>query len=292
MENELIIGCHVSLKAPDYFLGSIKEALSYGANACMIYTGPPQNSKRKPTETFKIEQARKLMEENGMDIHNVIVHAPYIINMANTINPETAEFGRDFLAEELKRVCDLGADLLVLHPGAHLKAGAETGIACLAKRLNEVLEHDDSPVTICLETMAGKGTEIGRSFEEIAQIISLVDKDWRLGVCLDTCHIHDAGYDLSDFDAILEQFDAIIGLDRLKVLHINDSKNVQGARKDRHENIGKGEIGLEKLAYVVHHPRLKSLAKILETPYIDTGEKKVPPYKEEIEELRRTNPFA
>lgn len=284
----LILGSHVGLKAPDYFLGSIREALSYGANACMIYTGAPQNSKRKPVETFKLEQARDLMKQNGMRMDNVIVHAPYIINLANTINPETASFGVDFLRQELERVEAIGSRYLVLHPGAHLKAGAETGIARIAEGLNEVLADDDKDVIICLETMAGKGTEIGRSFEEIQAIIDLVHKPERIGVCLDTCHIHDAGYDLTHFDDILEQFDDVIGLSRLKVLHINDSKNPCGARKDRHENIGKGSIGLQRLAYVVHHPKLDGIVKILETPYIE----KDAPYKDEIILLKNTHPFV
>lgn len=279
----LKIGSHVGLKAPDYFLGSIREALSYDANACMVYTGAPQNSKRKPISLFKVEEARKLMAENGMDPDSVIVHAPYIINLGNTVKPETAEFGAEFLQEELKRVAELGSSILVLHPGAHLKAGIEAGTQSIVKGLNTVLSNDDSDVIIALETMAGKGTEIGSSFEELKAIIDACISPERLGICLDTCHIHDAGYDLADFDQILEEFDEILGLERLKVLHINDSKNEQGARKDRHENIGAGKIGFEKLAYVVHHPRLENIVKILETPYIEEEA----PYKEEIDRLRK-----
>lgn len=278
----LKIGSHVGLKAPDYFLGSIREALSYEANACMVYTGAPQNSKRKPISLFKVEEARKLMAENGMEPDSVIVHAPYIINLGNTVKPETAEFGVEFLQEELKRVAELGSSILVLHPGAHLKAGIEAGTASIVNGLNTVLSNDDSDVIIALETMAGKGTEIGSSFEELRAIIDACSCPERLGICLDTCHIHDAGYDLGNFDQILEEFDEILGLNRLKVLHINDSKNIQGARKDRHENIGAGEIGFEKLAYVVHHPQLENIVKILETPYIEEKA----PYKEEIEQLR------
>ncbi len=284
--SELRIGSHVGLKAPDYFLGSIREAISYHANACMIYTGAPQNSKRKPVSAFKLEQARMLMKENGIDADSVIVHAPYIINLANTVKTETADFGAEFLAEELKRVREIGSSVLVLHPGAHLKAGLEAGIESIVRKLDQVLAGDDSQITIALETMAGKGTEIGSRFEEIREIMDLCQYPERLGVCLDTCHIHDAGYNVHDFDDVLDEFDRIIGLDRLKVLHINDSKNAQGARKDRHENIGKGEIGFDTLAYVVHHPRLEKIVKILETPYIDEK----PPYKEEIEALRKTEP--
>ncbi|MEY8381277.1 deoxyribonuclease IV [Ileibacterium valens] len=282
----LKIGSHVGLKAPDYFLGSIKEAISYDANACMVYTGAPQNSKRKPVSQFKVEEARKLMEENQIEPSSVIIHAPYIINLGNTVKPETAEFGVEFLQEELRRVKAIGSNLLVLHPGAHLKAGVEMGIESIVKGLDEVFSQDDSDIVIALETMAGKGTEVGSTFQEIRTIIDRCSFPERLGVCLDTCHIHDAGYDVANFDAILDEFDQVIGLSRLKVLHINDSKNIRGARKDRHENIGKGEIGLDALAYVVHHPRLESIVKILETPYIDDKA----PYKEEIDLLRYAIP--
>lgn len=282
MDKPLYLGCHVGLKAPDYFLGSAREALSYGANACMIYTGAPQNSRRKPVDALKIAQGKSLLEENGWSMDQVIVHAPYIINLANTVNEETSSFGRDFLREELQRVRQIGAHILVLHPGSHLKAGSEKGIASIVQRLNEVLAEDDSDITIALESMAGKGSEIGRSFEEIAAIIEGVEHSERLGVCLDTCHLNDAGYDVSDFDAVLKEFDRTIGLERLAVIHVNDSKNERGARKDRHENIGRGTIGLDALGAIVHHPALDGIVKILETPYIDEKA----PYKEEIELLR------
>lgn len=282
----LFLGCHVGLKAPDYFLGSVREAIGYEANACMVYTGAPQNSKRKPVSQFKIQEARALLEEHGWLPSSVIVHAPYIINLANTVKPETAAFGAEFLKEELQRVEALGSSILVLHPGAHLKAGTEAGTRSIIEKLDAVLDQDSTSVTIALETMAGKGTEIGRTFEEIEAILEGVSHSERLGVCLDTCHIHDAGYDLDHFDDILDEFDRIIGLERLKVLHINDSKNERGAAKDRHENIGAGKIGFDNLAYVVHHPRLDGIVKILETPYIDDE----PPYKEEIARLRSASP--
>lgn len=284
--DDLFIGCHVGMKAPEYFLGSAKEALSYDANACMIYTGAPQNSKRKPMEELRLKEGRKLLEENGWSMEQVIVHAPYIINLANTVKPETADFGQEFLAEELRRVAALGAGTLVLHPGSHLKAGSEEGIASIVTRLNAILAKDCSSVTIALEGMAGKGSEIGRSFEELASIIEQCDYPERLGVCLDTCHLNDAGFDVLDFDSLLDEFDSKIGLEKLSVLHINDSKNERGAHKDRHENIGKGTIGFDALARIVHHPRLKGIVKILETPYIDDQ----PPYAEEIAMLRAWNP--
>ena len=279
------LGSHVSMKAPDYLLGAVKESIGYGSNAFMIYTGPPQNSKRVDVSRFRLEEAGVLMKEAGIPANRVIVHAPYIINLANSLKPETADFGAEFLQEELKRVAQIGASTLVLHPGSHIKAGADTGIRWIVERLNRVLEADHSNVVIALETMAGKGTEIGRSFEELKAIRDAVIYPERIGVCLDTCHIHDAGYDLTDFDAVLDEFDRILGLDVLKVIHINDSKNVRGARKDRHENLGKGEIGFEVLYGIVHHPRLADVTKILETPWIDDK----PPYKEEIA-LLRTEP--
>ncbi|OLU46406.1 deoxyribonuclease IV [Dubosiella newyorkensis] len=278
----IFLGSHVSMKAPNYLLGSIQEALSYDANACMIYTGPPQNSKRVPIEKFKVEEAKRLMEEHDFSMDRVIIHAPYIINLANSMRPETAEFGVEFLQEELRRVDAIGASVLVLHPGAHVKAGVEVGVEWIVNGLNQVLDQDDSNVVIALETMAGKGSEIGSNFEELAKIREQIHKKERIKICLDTCHIHDAGYDLTAFDEVLDEFDSILGLENLAVLHINDSKNERGARKDRHENIGNGFIGFETLAKIVHHPKLESITKILETPYIENK----PPYKEEIEQLR------
>lgn len=278
----MILGCHVSMKAPDYLEGSIREALSYGANACMIYTGPPSNSKRVDVEKLKIEQAKALMKENDFQMDRVIVHAPYIINIANTIKEDTFEFGVTFLKEELKRVSTIGASILVLHPGSHVNAGKEKGLDSIIKGLNSVLDSDDSNVVIALETMAGKGSECGSSFEELQYILSQIHKRDRVGICLDTCHIHDAGYDVSNIDSILNELDNQIGLESLKVLHINDSKNKIGAHKDRHENIGKGYIGFDALHTIVHHPRLSSIVKILETPYIEGKA----PYKEEILKLK------
>ncbi|MCF0260176.1 MAG: deoxyribonuclease IV [Erysipelotrichaceae bacterium] len=281
----LYLGSHVGMKAPRFFLGSIEEALSYKANACMIYTGAPQNSKRRPVCELKVQEGRKLLEENGWTMDQVIVHAPYIINLANTVKEETAEFGVQFLREELMRVSEIGANILVLHPGAHMKAGSEAGVDSVIRRLNEVLKDDDSNIVIALETMAGKGSEIGRTFEELAAIRQGITKKERIGFCLDTCHIHDAGYNLEEFDSVLERFDEILGLENLKVLHINDSKNERGAAKDRHANLSDGCIGFDTLASIVHHPKLDNIVKILETPWIDDKA----PYLEEIAALRNWN---
>ncbi len=266
-------------------LGASEEAVSYGGNTFMIYTGAPQNTRRKAIEELNIENGIAHMKENGID--EIVVHAPYIINIGNTTKPQTFRLGVDFLTSEIQRTDAIGAKQIVLHPGAHVGAGAEAGIKKIIEGLNEVLEKEQN-AQIALETMAGKGSECGRSFEELAAIIDGVTHNEKLSVCFDTCHTHDAGYDLvNDFDGVLDEFDKIIGLDRLKVLHINDSKNERGAGKDRHENIGFGKIGFKTLNYIIHHPQLKDVPKILETPYVGEDKKnKKPPYKHEIEMLR------
>lgn len=266
-------------------LGASEEAASYGANTFMIYTGAPQNTRRKSIAELNIMNGLFHMKEHGMS--NIVVHAPYIVNLGNTTKPETFELGVTFLQEEIKRTAALEATQIVLHPGAHVGAGVDAGIARIVEGLNEVLT-DEQPVQIALETMAGKGSEIGRTFDELARIIDGVTHNERLSVCFDTCHVHDAGYNIvEDFDGVLNEFDKIVGLDRLKVLHINDSKNVRGAAKDRHENIGFGEIGFDALKYIVHHPQLMHVPKILETPYVGADAKnKKAPYKVEIAMLR------
>jgi deoxyribonuclease-4 len=266
-------------------LAASEEAASYGANTFMIYTGAPQNTRRKKIEDLNIAAGLAHMKEHG--ISDIVVHAPYIINIGNTTNPATFELGVQFLRSEIDRSHALGAKQIVLHPGAHVGAGADIGIKKIIEGLNEVLVREEN-VQIALETMAGKGSECGRSFDELAQIIDGVTHNEHLSVCFDTCHTHDAGYDLiNDFDGVLKEFDSIIGLDRLKVLHINDSKNPAGARKDRHENIGFGHIGFEALNRIVHHPELSNVPKILETPYVGEDKKdKKPPYRFEIEMLR------
>ncbi|MER2192037.1 MAG: deoxyribonuclease IV [Solibacillus sp.] len=281
----MLIGSHVSMSGKNMLLGASEEAASYGANTFMIYTGAPQNTRRKPIEELNIGKGLFHMEEHGMS--NIVVHAPYIINLGNTTKPETFELGVNFLQEEIKRTAALQATQIVLHPGAHVGAGVDAGIAKIIEGLNEVLTQD-YPVQIALETMAGKGTEIGRSFDELARIIDGVTHNERLSVCFDTCHTHDAGYNIvEDFDGVLNEFDKIVGIDRLKVLHINDSKNVRGAGKDRHENIGFGEIGFDALKSIVHHPQLMHVPKILETPFVGPDAKnKQAPYAYEIAMLR------
>lgn len=282
----MLLGSHVSMSGKNMLVSASEEAASYGANTFMIYTGAPQNTRRKPIEDLNIEAGQAHMLANGMS--NIVVHAPYIINIGNSLKPETFSLGVDFLQKEIERTAALGAKQIVLHPGAHVGAGADVGIAKIIEGLNEVLSQD-FPVQIALETMAGKGTECGRSFEELAEIINGVTHNERMSVCFDTCHTHDAGYDIvNDFDGVLNQFDQLIGLDRLKVLHINDSKNIRGAGKDRHENIGFGEIGFDALNYIVHHPQLTSVPKILETPFVGSDAKnKKPPYLYEIEMFKQ-----
>lgn len=280
---DLIIGSHVSFKKNDQIIGSIKEALSYGSNTFMFYTGAPQNTKREAIDSNLVIEGKKLMEENNIDINNVIVHAPYIINLANLTNEE---FSVNFLKEEIKRVESLGVTKLVLHPGSHVGVGIDKGIENIIDGLNKVLE-DDTNVLICLETMAGKGSECASNFMEIKQIIDGVKKNQNLRVCLDTCHINDAGYNLNDFDKVLKEFDSVIGLDRLACIHVNDSKNELGAHKDRHENIGYGTIGFDNLLNIIYHPSLDGIPKILETPYVKASKDSYPPYKFEIEMIRK-----
>ncbi|MDT2045441.1 deoxyribonuclease IV [Priestia aryabhattai] len=281
----LKIGSHVSMSGKKMLLGASEEAVSYGANTFMIYTGAPQNTRRKKIEELNIEAGLQHMKENGID--NIVVHAPYIINIGNTTNPATFELGVEFLTSEIQRTHALGARQIVLHPGAHVGAGTETGIKQIISGLNEVLRPEQE-VQIALETMAGKGSECGRSFEEIAMIIDGVTHNEKLSVCFDTCHVHDAGYDIvNDFDGVLNEFDKMVGIDRIKVLHVNDSKNSCGAKKDRHENIGFGHIGFDALNYIVHHPAFADVPKILETPYVGVDKKtKKAPYKLEIDMLK------
>ncbi len=284
---DIKLGSHVGMSGKDMFLNSVREAVSYGANTFMVYTGAPQNTRRKEISELNIPAAWELMRENG--IEEFVVHAPYIINLANTVKPDIYELAVTFLRTELERTIAMGSHILVLHPGSHVNAGVEAGTAQIIKGLNEVLTPDLDCV-IALETMAGKGSEIGRSFEELAAIYAGVHCSDKLRVCFDTCHTNDAGYDIAgDFDGVIDQFDRVIGKDQIAVFHINDSKNPRGAAKDRHENLGRGEIGFESLKYIVWHPDFLDIPKILETPWYknpDNPKDVWAPYKEEIALLR------
>ena len=287
MKKELLIGSHVSMSAPDYLVGSLNEALSYKANAFMIYTGAPQNSKRVELSKLKIDEFKVKLKENNIAIENVIVHAPYILNLAS-VNPYKHKIAIDVLKNEIIRTNAIGCKYLVLHPGNAVDCDIDTGINNIANSINEILDSlSDNSVVICLETMSGKGTEVGRNFDQLAKIISLINKKENIGVCLDTCHINDAGYDLTHFDSILDEFDQKIGLDYLHVIHLNDSNNQMNSHKDRHANIGNGTIGFDLLCAIAHNKRIESIPKILETPWYDNHAL----YAMEIQALRTKKPI-
>ncbi|KIR09340.1 endonuclease IV [Levilactobacillus brevis] len=267
-----LIGSHVSMKGKEMLLGSAQEAAQYGENVFMIYTGAPQNTRRKSIEDLNIPAAKTFMADHEQ--REIVVHAPYVVNLGNTAKPANFQFAISFLTAEVQRAAALGAKQIVLHPGAHVGAGAPAAIAQIAQGLDTILTATDSPVQIALETMAGKGTEVGRSFEELAAIIDATPHNDQLSVCFDTCHTSDAGYAIAtDFDGVLNEFDHVIGLDRLKVVHLNDSKNPQGSHKDRHTNIGLGTLGFDVLNAVAHHPQLTTVPKIMETPVIGPDRK-------------------
>jgi len=278
---EILLGSHVGMSGKEMFLGSVKEAESYGANALMVYTGAPQNTRRKEIGELRLDEGLAYAEKAG--IREVVIHAPYIINLGNMEKPEMFDFGVDFLAKEVKRTAAFHSKVLVLHPGSSLSASVEEAVEQIAKGLNLVLDADDSEVNIALETMAGKGSEVGRTFEELQR------KD-RLRVCFDTCHVNDAGYDLvNDYEGVLAKFDRVLGLDQIAAIHVNDSLNPLGSHKDRHANIGQGTIGYETLHRIVHDERFAEVPKILETPWLCAeGETKktIPPYKQEIAWLK------
>ena len=285
--SKIKLGCHVGMAGKEMFLASAKEAASYGANVFMLYTGAPQNTRRKDISELNIEAGWEYARQHG--IEEIVVHAPYIINLANTVKPETYELAVEFLEKEIIRTAAMRSRIMVLHPGSHVNAGVEAGIAQVIKGLNTVLNQNDDDVYIALETMAGKGSEVGRTFEELKAIYDGVDKKDRLRVCFDTCHVNDAGYDIvNHYDEVFEEFDKVIGLDQIAVFHINDSMNPLGAHKDRHANIDKGSIGYETLHRLVHDERFIDVPKTLETPWLaeeGSDKKTKPPYKEEIEWL-------
>ena len=276
----LLIGSHVGFKKDTQILGSLEEALSYGSTTFMFYTGAPQNTKRCEISDELTLLALNKMKDTDIDYSKVIVHAPYIINLANNKDPDKFMFSVRFLQEEVERCSKLGIKNMVLHPGSHVGLGIDEGISNIITGLNMILDNSD--VTILLETMAGKGTEIGSNFNEIKKIINGVHNKERIGVCMDTCHMNDAGYDLTDFDKLLNYFDEGVGLEFLHCIHINDSKNEKSSHKDRHENIGFGTIGFDTLISIIYNERLSDIPKILETPYV--GE--YPPYKYEIEMIK------
>ena len=269
----MILGSHVKFNKEQLY-GSVKEAISYGANTFMFYTGAPQNTIRSILNEELTHQAWDLMKENNIDINNVICHAPYIINLANKINLDSWDFSINFLRNEIDRCEAMGIKYIVVHPGNHLTNSLEVALKNITEALNLVINREDNCM-ILIETMAGKGTECGKTIDELKVILDGIIYQDKIGVCVDTCHINDAGYKIEDY---LEEFKNKIGLDKIKCLHINDSKNVCGAHKDRHENIGFGTIGFTNLVNLINNEELKNVPKILETPYIEN----YPPYKFEI----------
>ncbi len=281
---ELLIGSHVSFKKDTQLLGSAQEAVLYGANTFMFYTGAPQNTARSKIDDHLTAEAYTFMNTHGINPQDVVVHAPYIINLANNANPSNRRFAIEFLGQEIDRCEQLGIPRLILHPGSAVKLTKEEGIQNIIDGLNTVISPEQA-VIVCLETMAGKGTEIG-NLDDLATILKAVKYPEHVMVCLDTCHLHDAGYDLTAFDDFLAEFDQKIGLDKIACVHINDSKNERGSHKDRHENFGLGYLGFDTLINIVTHPVLKGLPKILETPYVSKDEQSkervYPPYRHEI----------
>lgn len=283
--SKLLLGSHVSYKAPGYLVDSVKESLSYGSNTMMVYTGPPQNTLRKEIEKSNVEEAHKLMKENGMFPEKVIVHAPYIINLASP-KEDTYELAVSFLTKELKRVEQFGFKYLVLHPGSRLDLDLEVGIKKIIDGINKAFMSVKNDVIICLETMAGKGSEVGSRFEEIKAIIDGVDDKSRIGVCLDTCHVWESGIDITDPSKTLKLFDEKIGLNYLYAIHLNGSKNLIGAHKDRHENIGYGPIPFQTILDWCYCKEIEEIPKILETPYYDVENKSLSPYGIEIDMIK------
>lgn len=284
----LIIGSHVSF-GKNQLLGATEEALSYGSNTFMFYTGAPTNTVRKEIDKKTTEKALTLMKENDINIENVICHAPYIVNLGNASDPDKYSFSKNFIKKELARCDEMGITKMVLHPGNAIGITKEEGLDNIASALNEILDGT-TKCLVLLESMAGKGTECGRTIEELAYIINKVERKEQVGVCLDTCHLNDGGYNIKDFDSYLDEFDKQIGIDKIKCIHINDSKNEQGSHKDRHANFGIGSIGFNSLISVIYNERISNIPKILETPYIgdtdDSKERLYPPYKYEIEMIR------
>ena len=281
----LIIGSHVSFNNKEQLLGSVKEAISYNANTFMIYTGSTQSTSRSELRDECTYEAYKLMLENNIDSNNIIVHAPYIINLANRKDEDKYIFYCDFLANELNRCKKLGLNKIVLHPGSATTCTKEDAIKNIINGINYVL-NKTTDIMILLEFMAGKGTEVGTSIDELKCIIDGINDKDRIGVCLDTCHMNDSGIDISKFDDFLNEFDIKIGISKIKCIHLNDSLNNIGSHKDRHANIGYGTIGFDNLLRVVYNDRL-NVPFIIETPYINRNtNESFAPYKYEIESIR------
>ena len=279
----MILGCHCGMSGTEMMLGSVKEAIGYNATALMIYTGAPQNTLRKQLKELHIAEALKLMDEANISREHLIIHAPYIINPATT-DLEKRDFCINFLTHEVKRSYAMGSKVIVLHPGNSLTIPVEEAIENISFVVNKIIENTmETDVVIALETMAGKGTEVGRTFHEVRAIMDKINVKERIGVCIDTCHMFDSGYDIvNDYTNVKKLLDEVIGIEHIKVIHLNDSKNPLASHKDRHANLGEGYIGFDALYRICHDPDFAKIPKILETPYIDG----VAPYKDEIARLR------
>lgn len=284
------IGSHVSNSGDLMLAGSLAEALGYGANAFMVYLGPPQSTIRKPFNALNSDLMNEGLKQYGLNVEDVIIHAPYIVNLAQP-DEEKRKFAIDFITNEMKAMAKIGAKYMVVHPGAHMKQGVEKGLELIADSFKKILQNTINDNTcIAIETMAGKGSECCFEFWQIGKLIELVGKDFenRLVVCFDTCHTHDSGYDIiNDYEGVLQEFDQKVGLDKIKVIHLNDSKNLKGDKKDRHSNFGFGNIGFNTLMKFVNDERFKDVPKILETPYVKVDDKtSYPPYKYEIQMIK------
>ena len=270
------IGCHLS--ASKGYLAMAKEAVSIGANTFQFFTRNPRGGQAKPIDENDINSFLEYSKEHGINV--ILAHSPYTLN-ACSADPQIREFAKNTMADDLRRMEYTPGNMYNFHPGSHVKQGVEIGIDYIAEMLNEILTKDQT-TTVLLETMSGKGSEIGRNFEELKAIIDKVNLKEKLGVCLDTCHIWDGGYDIvNNFDGVLDEFDKVIGLDKLKAIHLNDSKNDLSSHKDRHEKIGEGKIGLEAITRIINNERIKDLPFFLETPNELDG------YRKEIEILRK-----
>lgn len=269
------IGCHLS--ASKGYLAMAKDAVNIGANTFQFFTRNPRGGQAKPIDEKDIEEFLKFSKENNINI--ILAHSPYTLN-ACSADPGLREFAKNTMVDDLRRMEYTPGNLYNFHPGSHVKQGVKIGIDYISEMLNEILTKEQT-TTVLLETMAGKGSEVGKNFEEIKAIIDKVDLKEKIGVCLDTCHIWDAGYDIvTDFDSVLDEFDNVIGLEKLKAIHLNDSKNDKASHKDRHEKIGEGKIGLEAITKIINNERIKELPFYLETPNELDG------YKKEIELLK------
>ena len=277
----LIIGSHTKFLKDSQLVGCVLESLEYGSNAFMFYTGSNQSTERSEIDDEKTNEAFALMKVNNIDINNVVVHAPFIINLANNSDERKYNFYITFLKKEINRCIKLGVKKLILHPGSRVGIETEIALNNIIYGLNKALE-DIENFDVILEFMSGKGSEVGSSIDDFVYIYSGIEKKDMVSICIDTCHMNDAGIDLNDFNIFLDEFDKKIGIEKIHAVHVNDSQNIIGSHKDRHANIGYGTIGFNILLGIVYNKRLENIPKILETPYYS----EIAPYKHEIDNFK------